>query len=748
MGRALELAPTPSGQIHFTQQCKTRPLVPDLSRQSLFPAIICGPANPSESNSDMHPRSSFLLLSLLFMLSSTAGAENWLPEFTSDALAGSVNAAVRTGDMVYAGGSIGSVSTEVVPSIIRYDLQTGERFIEPAELNSAINDLVFFDRGSGAVLHAATFDGVWALEQGQWQKVGALEDNGTANVFDLEVYDFGDGPQLVATGQFSILPLPDPPIQGLARLVGEQWQPVDGGAEASNGVAMTVWNDQGTDRLAVIGSLSLNGEFNRMLIWNGAGWDAPIDSMGGLIVQLDALTPFPNGSGEDLLICGNFDSVNSVPILGLARWDGLTWSAIPGVENPLNRSCFSMAVLDDTSPPTLLYSGFFWDGSTVDTVFDLQYPARPRWHTDSGGTVFGLGQIGSGETIAVRKDGAWEYPQSVNDPLAGWKIGGVESAAPIAGALLLLGSFADLTNDTTFDLVSWDGSAITGLRSLEEETGFAPLELTVAGSDIHLLMRGDLPFQRRIATISDGNITVSDPLAETPNSISARLNNGASEVFVGTNDGVRRWVAPDLVAVGTGGPPTAFDVVAIDPAQTNGGVHASFGTNVHLFDGAAWSSEPIDSGVSIRFLQKVTVAGVEQVFAQTAPGGLVNAPGPNFVFSEGSWQALGVSAGASSATATRVGDQTCYFVGTAPFVERNCGAGFMPLPEPLSVFGTLTPNTPVSSGNLTRYPIELLSLTPNNERIFVGAQLIRAGNFATAGAGTFDPKVITVTSFE
>lgn len=56
--------------------------------------------------------------------------------------------------------------------------------------------------------------------------------------------------------------------------------------------------------------------------WNGAAWIGfPLGPMG----SVDALATMPNG---DLIIAGSFASVGGVPAVGIARWNGTSWSAL------------------------------------------------------------------------------------------------------------------------------------------------------------------------------------------------------------------------------------------------------------------------------------------------------------------------------------------------------------------------------------------------------------------------------------
>lgn len=117
--------------------------------------------------------------------------------------------------------------------------------------------------------------------------------------------------------------------------------------------------------------------------WTGSTWYfSPVTSLGGDFAQIGSLRSF-NGS---LYAAGSFQSVNGVPAVSIARWDGANWFALgtgltDSVDGPAAVRVSSMVVHDDGTGPALYVSGRFthaggvpaenfakWDGSAWTAI--------------------------------------------------------------------------------------------------------------------------------------------------------------------------------------------------------------------------------------------------------------------------------------------------------------------------------------------------------------------------------------------
>jgi len=94
----------------------------------------------------------------------------------------------------------------------------------------------------------------------------------------------------------------------------------------------------------------------RVAKWDGAAWSTLGDGINpglqGLAVN--ALAVFDAGSGDELYAGGDFFTAGGLPIQDLARWNGSTWSSIPGAPFGV---VTSMLAHDDGSGPALYVTG-------------------------------------------------------------------------------------------------------------------------------------------------------------------------------------------------------------------------------------------------------------------------------------------------------------------------------------------------------------------------------------------------------
>lgn len=109
--------------------------------------------------------------------------------------------------------------------------------------------------------------------------------------------------------------------------------------------------------------------------WNGSTWTALGSGING---RVRALREFDDGQGSALYVGGQFTTAGGLPANNVARWDGTAWSALgTGISGGSNTRVEAFAVFDDGSGPALYVGGWFnsaggvpvqniarWDGST------------------------------------------------------------------------------------------------------------------------------------------------------------------------------------------------------------------------------------------------------------------------------------------------------------------------------------------------------------------------------------------------
>jgi hypothetical protein len=221
-----------------------------------------------------------------------------------------------------------------------------------------------FDDGTGPMLWVGgdvVVPGVGLVEITRWNGhgwvwAGALNDTVTC----LAVYDNGNGPVMYAGGYFTFAS----GEKGFAFWNGSAWSPLGGGL--TNGTsyvwvnAMAAFNHGTGNELYIGGAFTAsgNGVFaNHFIKWNGS-WSAVGGGLGphgttGPTVY--ALQVFDDGTGPALYVGGVFGSAGGVPVNGIAKWDGVQWSAVGDGAD----LCVSFAVFDDGSGPALYGAATF-----------------------------------------------------------------------------------------------------------------------------------------------------------------------------------------------------------------------------------------------------------------------------------------------------------------------------------------------------------------------------------------------------
>jgi hypothetical protein len=137
-------------------------------------------------------------------------------------------------------------------------------------------------------------------------------------VYDLALFDEGQGTRLFASGQFDL----SPGTSGLARWDGTSWTAVGGASLSSAGGQRLLVHDDGTGRaLYVGGAISAHGGSfvaDGVTRWDGATWEAlPGNSFAGV----ESLSVFDPGDGRALMCAGSFEHSPAGDAF-VTRWRG------------------------------------------------------------------------------------------------------------------------------------------------------------------------------------------------------------------------------------------------------------------------------------------------------------------------------------------------------------------------------------------------------------------------------------------
>jgi len=148
---------------------------------------------------------------------------------------------------------------------------------------------------------------------------------------------------------------------------------------------------------------------NRIAKWDGVTWSAlsgPTDvgiGGGGTFVSVLALAVYDDGGGPALYAGGSLTTAGGVTVNNVARWDGNAWSALSGASGTgTDASVSALVVYDDGTGPALYVGGDFTAAGGVLANGIAKWDGG-AWSALSGPAGTGVdGQVGA---LAVYDDG-------------------------------------------------------------------------------------------------------------------------------------------------------------------------------------------------------------------------------------------------------------------------------------------------------------------------------------------------------
>jgi hypothetical protein len=273
------------------------------------------------------------------------------------------------------------------------------------------------------------------------QSWSALNDDGSATasgwVTAIEIFDEPSGPAVFAGGNF--VQIGNVPANNIARWDGVDWSDVAGGTDGWVR-AMGLFDDGSGPALYVGGDFSTAGgqAANSVVRWDGHDWSSLGDGLEGEDVLVRAFAVFDDGSGEALYVGGHFEMAGGVSALNVARWDGRSWSAVgDGLEGTgagFHDGAWGLGSYDDGTGRALYAGGHVrmydddgfvigllrWNGDSwspvpgwgIGLVFSLRVvhdgvEGSPALYVGGGGTLNAGEVVGEG---LLRYDGSWSVP--------------------------------------------------------------------------------------------------------------------------------------------------------------------------------------------------------------------------------------------------------------------------------------------------------------------------------------------------
>ena len=286
--------------------------------------------------------------------------------------------------VLYVGGRFSSAGGVQADLLAKWDGATWSP-VTPPFVDGAVHAITFSDDDAGgpnppALCMAGDFgfhtpnglaSKVAKWDGNEWFPVGGPIFGGVLGALALAVFDEdGSGPvppALFAGGDF--VGIGSISVNNIARWDGTSWSAVAAGWGVGGTVyALTVFDDDGVG--PNLPSLFVGGDFhfapgplgifaNNVINWDGSSWSALGDGVDGNVRALvvhddDGAGPSPPA----LYAGGSFNTAGGRSAARVAKWDGMTWSALgAGIEGG---AVSALVTLDDDGPgsvPPALFAG-------------------------------------------------------------------------------------------------------------------------------------------------------------------------------------------------------------------------------------------------------------------------------------------------------------------------------------------------------------------------------------------------------
>jgi hypothetical protein len=298
----------------------------------------------------------------------------------------------------------------------------------------------FEQLGAKTLNHIARFDGSGLTALGP---LGNATDGYVSSFVSGTVA--GVGASLYAGGEFTGAGLST--SDQVARWDGTQWLDVGTGVGGWSPVtvrALGIYDDGSGSALYAGGWFNAAGTLPmlNMARWDGiSGWSTIGDLTFG---PVQAMTLFDDGGGLGLYVGGKFRFAGGVAVNGVARYDG-SWSALGAGLAGGKKDAHALCVFDDGSGPALFVGGDFTDADGV-TVSGIARWDGASWQDVGGGVAGGNpGPLASPFVVGVQALAVFD-----------------DGAGP---ALYAGGNFTSAGGAPAGHLARWDGATWSALPS-------------------------------------------------------------------------------------------------------------------------------------------------------------------------------------------------------------------------------------------------------------------------------------------
>jgi hypothetical protein len=320
-----------------------------------------------------------------------------------------------SGSALFAGGAFSSAGGTSASHVAKWNGSSWSAL--GSGTNGAVKTLEVFDNGSGPALYVGgdfqLAGGLMARNFARWSgtswSAGGNLYSGPVNA--LAVFDDGSGRALHAGGGFFGSSPGSQMLMFIAKRSGNTWTPLGQGIRGITGALLAFDDGSGPALYAggmiqSVGTLPVNG----LAKWNGSQWSA----LGPFILQGSpgfawALCDYDDGGGHALYVAGSFTLVGSVAASRIVRWNGTNWSPMG---SGLNDEADSLYVFDDGSGPALYAGGWFTHAGAVFVHGIAKWNGSSWSALGAGlyGTVYSMCAFDDGSGQALYAAGSFTVP--------------------------------------------------------------------------------------------------------------------------------------------------------------------------------------------------------------------------------------------------------------------------------------------------------------------------------------------------
>jgi hypothetical protein len=390
------------------------------------------------------------------------------------------------GPALFVGGGFASLGGVAASAVAKWDGSSWSPL--GSGISGSVIDMEAFSDGSGQALYlvgeftragGVFTDRIARWDGANWSALG-LGTNGQIDA--LCASDVGGAVALYAAGHFDSAGSAS--AAGIARWDGGAWSQVGGGFPFGGVQALLGFASGGTNALYAGGAFSSAGGVVAQGIarFDGATWSAVAGGVAGAGAEVQALAVFDDGLGPALFAGGSFTSAGGVAAASIARWNGTGWSALGGGITGGSARVEALAVFDDGSGSALYAAGSFtaagglptgsiakWDGATWSPIpgIPLGFTALAVFDNGAGSALYAGGIFTSVGGVAARSIARWDGAQW--SPLGAGVEGSVESLVVfdegVGPRLYVGGSFTQAGGVQSRRVARWDGAGWSALGS-------------------------------------------------------------------------------------------------------------------------------------------------------------------------------------------------------------------------------------------------------------------------------------------